>query len=150
MKFTVDRILDPNAKSPTLSYIRTVESVEVVDPFTVRIKTAGPDPLLPTRMSRYPAYIVPPKYVAAVGNNTFATKPVGTGPYKFIEFIPDQHVILEANPDYWRGAPSIRKVTWRAIPDGTARLTALVTGEVDLIENVPVDLAPMITSSSGR
>jgi peptide/nickel transport system substrate-binding protein len=147
VKFTVDRILDPNAKSPTLSYIRTVESVEVVDPFTVRIKTAGPDPLLPTRMSRYPAYIVPPKYVAAVGNNTFATKPVGTGPYKFIEFIPDQHVILEANPDYWRGAPSIRKVTWRAIPDGTARLTALVTGEVDLIENVPVDLAPMITSS---
>jgi peptide/nickel transport system substrate-binding protein len=147
VKFTIDRVLDPAAKSPTLSYIRTVSSAEVIDPYTVRIKTTGPDPLLPTRMSRYPAYMVPPKYVAEVGNDVFATKPVGTGPYKFVEFIPDQHVILEANKDYWRGTPSIEKVTWRAIPDGTARITALLTGEVDLIENVPVDIAPMIKDS---
>lgn len=147
VKFTIDRILDPNAKSPTLSYIRTIASVEVVDPYTVRIKTSAPDPLLPTRMSRYPAYIVPPKYVQEVGNDVFATKPVGTGPYKFVEFIPDQHVILDANPDYWRGAPSIGRVTWRAIPDGTARMTALITGEVDLVENVTVDLAPMVAAS---
>jgi peptide/nickel transport system substrate-binding protein len=98
-------------------------------------------------MSRYPAYIVPPKYVKEVGNDVFARKPVGTGPYKFVEFVPDQHVILEANKDYWRGAPSIDKVTWRAIPDGTARITALLTGEVDLIENVPVDIAPMVKDS---
>lgn len=147
VKFTIDRVLDPNAKSPTLSYIRTIASTEVVDPTTIRIKTNGPDPLLPTRMSRYPAYIVPPKYVAEVGNNTFATKPVGTGPYKFVEFIPDQHVILESNKNYWRGTPSVEKVTWRAIPDGTARVTALLTGEVDIIENVPVDIAPMVQQS---
>ncbi|MBP0618096.1 ABC transporter substrate-binding protein [Jiella mangrovi] len=147
VKFTIDRILDPAANSPTISYIRTIASVEVVDPYTVRIKTNGPDPLLPTRMSRYPTYIVPPKYVQKVGNDVFARKPVGTGPYKFVEFIPDQHVILEANEDYWRGKPSIKKVTWRAIPDGTARVTALITGEADLVENVPVDLAPMIEQS---
>jgi peptide/nickel transport system substrate-binding protein len=148
VKFTLDRVLDPAAKSPTVSYVRTIASVEVVDPLTVRIKTTSPDPLLPTRMSRYPAYIVPPKYVKEVGNDKFATHPVGTGPYKFTEFVPDQHVILEANKDYWRGSPSIDKVTWRAIPDGTARITALLTGEVDLIENVPVDIAPMIKDSA--
>jgi len=147
VKFTLDRVLDPAAKSPTVSYIRTIASVDVVDPSTVRIKTNGPDPLLPTRMSRYPAYIVPPKYVKEVGNDKFATHPVGTGPYKFVEFIPDQHVILEANKDYWRGAPSIDKVTWRSIPDGTARVTALLTGEVDIIEKVPVDLLPLIKES---
>jgi peptide/nickel transport system substrate-binding protein len=147
VKFTLDRVLDPAAKSPTVSYIRTIDSVTVVDPLTVRIKTKGADPLLPTRMSRYPAYIVPPKYVKEVGNDKFATHPVGTGPYKFVEFVPDQHVILEANKDYWRGAPSIDKVTWRAIPDETARVTALLTGEVDLIENVPVDIAPMVKDS---
>lgn len=146
VKFTIDRIIDPAAKSPTLSYIRTVAGVDVVDPFTVHIRTNGPDPLLPTRMSRYPTYIVPPAYVRKVGNDVFAAKPVGTGPYKFVEFVPDQHVILEANPDYWRGAPSIKRVTWRAIPDGTARMTALVTGEVDLVENVPVDLVPLVQS----
>lgn len=147
VKFTIDRVIDPAAKSPTLSYIRTVAGVDIVDPLTVRIRTNGPDPLLPTRMSRYPAYIVPPKYVKEVGNDKFASNPVGTGPYKFVEFIPDQHVILEANKDYWRGAPSVEKVTWRAIPDGTARITALLTGEVDLIENVPVDIAPLVKES---
>jgi peptide/nickel transport system substrate-binding protein len=147
VKFSLDRILDPEAKAPTRSYISTIESVEVVDPFTVRIRTNGPDPLLPTRMSRYPTYIVPPKHVQQVGNEVFAREPVGTGPYKFVEFIPDQHVILEANADYWRGAPAIGKVTWLPIPDGTARVTALSTGEVDLIENVPVDLASMISAS---
>ncbi|WP_062015415.1 ABC transporter substrate-binding protein [Aureimonas sp. AU4] len=147
VKFSIDRILDPLAKSPTLSYIRTIEGVDIIDPTTVRIRTNGPDPLLPTRMSRYPTYIVPPAYVRKVGNDVFASKPVGTGAYKFVEFVPDQHVILEANPNYWRGAPSIQRVTWRAIPDGTARMTALITGEADLVENVPVDLAPLIQSS---
>ncbi|WAP69971.1 ABC transporter substrate-binding protein [Jiella pelagia] len=148
VKFTIDRIIDPAANAPTLSYIRTVIGVEVLDAQTVRIKTDGPDPLLPTRMSRYPTYIVPPKYVEEVGRDEFARKPVGTGPYEFVDFIPDQHVILKANPDYWRGAPSIGKVTWRAIPEGTARITALLTGEADFIESVPVDLAPLIEDSA--
>lgn len=147
VKFTIDRVIDPEAKSPTASYIRTIESVEVVDPMTVRIKTKGPDPLLPTRMSRYPAYIVPPAYIKEHGREYFASHPVGTGAYKFVEFVPDQHVIMEANEDYWRGAPSIKKVTWRPIPDGTARMTALLTGEVDMVENVPVDMAPMLTQN---
>lgn len=146
VKFTIDRILDPEANSPTISYIRTVKGVEVVDDMTVRIMTDGPDPLLPTRMSRYPAYIVPPEYVQEVGRDEFARKPVGTGPYKFVEFVPDQHVILEANADYWRGAPDIDRVVWRPIPDATARVTALITGEVQLIEGVPADLTQLISS----
>lgn len=144
VKFTIDRVLDPDANAPTISYIRTFSGVEVIDPYTVRIMTNGPDPLLPTRMSRYPTYIVPPGYITEHGRDHFATNPVGTGPYKFVEFIPDQHVIMEANPDYWRGAPSIERAMWRPIPDGTARITALLTGEVDMVENVPVDLAPML------
>lgn len=147
VKFTIDRILDPEAKSPTISYIRTIKSVEVVDPLTVRISTNGPDPLLPTRMSRYPAYVVPPKYIQEVGREEFARKPVGTGPYKMTEFVPDQQVVLEANEGYWRGKPAIDRVVWRPIPDATARVTALITGEVQLIEGVPADLASMVEQS---
>ncbi len=147
VKFTLDRVLDPAANSPAISYIRTVASVEVVDPLTVRITTSAPDPLLPTRMSRYPAYIVPPKYVAEMGDAKFASQPVGTGAYQFVEFVPDERVVLAANENYWRGKPALDEVTWRPIPDSTARITALVTGEVDLIEDVPVDLAPMLTAS---
>lgn len=148
VKFTIDRVLDPAAKAPTISYIRTIDSVEVVDDYTVRIKTKGPDPLLPTRMSRYPAYIVPPKYVKEVGNDVFARKPIGTGPYKMVDFVPDQHVILEATADYWRGKPAIDRVVWRPIPDATARITALITGEVHLIEGVPADLAQLVKQSN--
>lgn len=144
VKFSLDRVLDPDNKAPTISYIRTISSVEVVDENTVRILTTDADPLLPTRMSRYPAYIVPPEYIAEHGRDYFANHPVGTGAYSFVDFVPDERVTLEANPDYWRGQPDVKTVIWRPIPDATARITSLITGEVDLIEDVPVDLVPML------
>jgi peptide/nickel transport system substrate-binding protein len=147
VKFSLDRVLDPVAKSPTVSYINTIASVEVVDPLTVRIHTKGPDPLLPTRMSRYPAYIVPPDYVKQVGNSAFARQPIGTGAYHVTQFVPDDHVTMEANPAYWRGKPAIDKVVWRAIPESTARVAALMAGEVQLIEGVPVELAPTLSTN---
>ncbi len=147
VKFSLDRVLDPAAKSPTASYIKTIAAVEVIDPLTVRIHTHGPDPLLPTRMSRYPAYIVPPHYVQQVGNAEFARKPIGTGAYRVTEFVPDDHVTMQANAHYWRGKPAIDTVVWRAIPDATARFAALAAGEVQLIENVPAELAPAISAN---
>ena len=147
VKFSLERVLDPAAKSPTVSYIRTVAGVDVVDPLTVRIRTNGPDPLLPTRMSRYPAYIVPPLYTKQVGNEQFARKPVGTGAYRMAEFVPDDHVTLQANAGYWRGKPAIDTVVWRAIPEATARVAALMAGEVQLIEAVPAELAPTVAAN---
>ncbi|MFI5012861.1 MAG: ABC transporter substrate-binding protein [Hyphomicrobiales bacterium] len=147
VKFTFDRIIDPNAKSPTISYVRSIAGVDVLDELTVRVRTNGPDPLLPTRMSRYPAYIVPPKYIAEVGKDLFARKPVGTGPYKVTEFVQDDRVVMVANPDYWRGKPAIEQVVWRPIPEATARIAALVSGEVQLVEGVPPDLMGLIKAN---
>ena len=147
VKFTLDRVLDPAAKSPTASYIKTITAVDAPDPMTVRIHTAGPDPLLPTRMSRYPAYIVPPAYVKQAGNDGLARKPIGTGAYRMTEFVPDDHVTLQANPNYWRGKPAIDTVVWRAIPEPTSRLAALMAGEVQLIESVPPELAPTFAAA---
>ncbi|WP_244471935.1 ABC transporter substrate-binding protein [Prosthecomicrobium hirschii] len=147
VKFTFERVLDPAAKSPTISYIRTVAGVDVVDPLTVRIRTNGPDPLLPTRLSRYPAYIVPPAYVKQVGAAEFARRPVGTGPYKVTEFVPDDHVTMVANEAYWRGKATIDKVVWRPIPEATARIAALLSGEVQFIESVPAELVDTLKTS---
>jgi peptide/nickel transport system substrate-binding protein len=147
VKFTLERVLDPAAKSPTISYIRTITEVTAVDPLTVRIRTGAPDPLLPTRMSRYPAYIVPPAYVRQVGQGEFARKPIGTGAYRVTEFVPDDHVTMVANAGYWRGKPSIDRVTWRPVPEATARIAALLTGEAQLIEGVPVELVDAIGAS---
>ncbi|HEV8309826.1 MAG TPA: ABC transporter substrate-binding protein [Methylomirabilota bacterium] len=147
VKFTIDRVLDPAAKSPTISYIRTIQRVDVADDYTVQIVTSVPDPLVPTRMSRYPAYIVPPDYVAKVGVEEFGRKPVGTGPYKLASFVKDEQITLVANDEYWRGAPAIKRVVWRPIPEATARLAALLAGEVHIVENLPVDQVAVVERS---
>ncbi len=149
VKFSIDRILDPAQHAPTISYIRTIKSVEVTGEYQVKIHTTGPDPLLPTRMSRYPTYIVPPAYVTKVGAAEFARKPVGSGAYTLTAFIPDEKVVMRANPDYWRGKPAIDTVTWRPIPEATGRITALLTGEVQLVDGVPADLVPALKNKPG-
>lgn len=149
VKFSLDRILDPANKAPTISYIRTIKAVNVTGEYQVQIHTDGPDPLLPTRMSRYPAYIVPPAYVSKVGAAEFARKPVGSGAYTVKEFIPDERVVMQANGNYWRGKPAIDTVTWRPVPEATGRITALLTGEVQLVDGVPADLVPALKNKPG-
>jgi ABC-type dipeptide transport system, periplasmic component len=151
VKFSIDRVLDPASNAPTLSYISTIDSVEVVDDYTVRVKTKTPDPLIPTRFSRYPTEVVPPKYVKEVGNEVFAQKPVGTGPYKFVEWVKDDRVVLEANQDYWNGVPAVTKVTWRSIPESSTRIGALLAGEVDIATPVaPQDIETVSKSDKVR
>lgn len=149
VKFSIDRILDPANHAPTISYIRTIKSVEVSGEYQVKIHTSGADPLLPTRMSRYPTYIVPPAYVTKVGAAEFARKPVGSGAYTLQTFIPDEKVVMQANSHYWRGKPAIDTVTWRPIPEATARITALLTGEAQLVDGVPADLVPALKNKLG-
>lgn len=147
VKFTVERVLDPAKHAPTISYIRTVSRVDVIDAHTVNIVTAEPDPLIPTRFSRYPTEIAPPNYVREVGDAAFASRPVGTGPYKFVRWVKDDYVELEANTDYWGGVPEIHRVRWRWVPDDVARVAALQRGEADLIEPVPVGWVTTIERS---
>jgi peptide/nickel transport system substrate-binding protein len=88
--------------------------------------------------------MLPPRYLKQVDWKEFALKPVGTGPYRFVEWIKDDRVVLEANPDYWRGAPRVKRVVWRPIPDNFARVAALVRGEAQLITKVIPDHVPEI------
>ena len=137
VKYSIDRVLNPDNNAPTYSYIKTVESVDIVDDYTVRVHTNIPDPLIPARFCRYPTEIVPPKYVEEVGQEEFSQNPVGTGPYKFVSWEKDDGVVLEANEDYWDGEPEVKKVTWRSIPESSTRISALLTGEVDIVAAVP-------------
>jgi peptide/nickel transport system substrate-binding protein len=147
VKFTVDRVLDPAKHSPTISYINTVTRVDVVDPYTVNVVTAQPDPLIPTRFSRYPTEIVPPNYVARVSDAGFAAHPVGTGPYEFVRWAKDDYVELAANPNYWRGAPKVRHVFFRWVPNDVDRIAALQRQEADIIEPVPVSWVATVERS---
>jgi len=150
VKFSVERMLNPKQGAPGRTSIATIDHVDVVDPYTVNIVTKAPFPLLPVRMS--PGHcgtvgIVPPKYLAQVGDAGFAVKPVGTGPYKFVEWVKDDRLVLEANKDYHRGAPAIDRLIFRPVPELTTRVAALVSGQADLVSDIPPDQTGKIQAS---
>jgi len=78
------------------------------------------------------SWIVPKKYIEKVGEDGFKKAPVGAGPYKFVSFSPGVELVLEAFPQYWRKAPSVKRLVMRSIPDETTRAAAVKTGEADL------------------
>lgn len=144
---SINRVVDPELNSEQISFFSTIKEATVVDDSTIQVITDGPDPTLPTRL--YWLKIVPPAYSS---DPDFGTKPVGTGPYKFVEWVRDDHVTLEANPDYWGTAPTIAKVTIRPIQEEVTRLAALKAGEVDLVRGlIPeyVDEVPKVESIPG-
>ena len=64
---------------------------------------------------------------------------MGTGPYKFVEWIKDDRVVFEANADYWGGAPQVKRLVFRPIPEGAARVAALQAGDIDIATLIPLD-----------
>jgi peptide/nickel transport system substrate-binding protein len=93
--------------------------------------------------------MIPAEYTAKVGYPGLAKNPVGTGPYKLVQWLKDDRTILEANKDYWGGAPAIQRVVWRVIPDDLARVSALQAGEVQVMVRVPPDQVPAIEKRGG-
>lgn len=143
VKFTLERVSRPG-KHFVQPGFATIERVDVVDPLTVRVVTKKPDPLVPSRMAQMGCQIIPVQYVKKVGFEGLAKGPVGTGPYRLAEWVKDDRLVLDANPDYWAGKPKVARVIWKPIPDNFARVGALMTGEVDVITNVPPDQVPAI------
>ncbi len=112
-----------------------VKDVQAVAPNRVRfvLKEPWPDFMAFYGTSATGAgWIVPKKYVEKVGDDGFKKVPMGAGPYKFVSFQPGQELVLEAFPEYWRKAPSIKRLVMRSIPDESTRAAAVKTGEVDL------------------
>ncbi len=146
VKFNWQRLQDPNFKPPNWPLARGISDIGVVDKYTVRFTTQEPDPVFPLRsLSELP--LVPMTYVQQHGNQYFAEHPVGTGPYKFVEKVTDERVVLEANPGYWRGKPSLDKVTFLSIPEASSRMAALQTGAADLVTLVNIDDVPRLTQA---
>jgi peptide/nickel transport system substrate-binding protein len=146
VKFSFERMLDPKTKWPGAGALRLIKSVTVVDDSTVRFTTERPWPLMP-RFLGYYGMIVPPGLLAQGGDEVLIRHPVGTGPYRFVRWVKDDRVELEANQDYWGGKPRISRVVFRAIPSESSRLAELLAGSVHLINLVPPELFKPIQDS---
>jgi peptide/nickel transport system substrate-binding protein len=135
VKSTIEWLLDPRNQSAYRPRFAFVESVDAVDPLTVRIRTKEPAPVL-----RYYLVDVPihnSKYIRQVGNEAANRAPIGAGPYKFVRWDRDERLVLEANPTYWNKPPVVKRVEFRFIPDFSARLASLLAGESDIVKDVP-------------
>ena len=112
-----------------------VKEVVIVDPYRVRFVLHEP---WPDFMNFYgtlasgAGWIVPKKYLEAVGPEGFKKHPIGLGPYKFVSSTPGIDLIMEANENYWRKTPSVKRLVYKSVPEATTRLAMLKRGEVDL------------------
>ena len=145
--FTFDRLLGPEgAKGPQQANYASIEKVVKVDDYTVNFVMKTKDPVIITKLAGYGAMIVPPQYLTDKGDAYFDAHPVGTGPFKFVEYAKDDHLALEANTDYWNGAPKLDKVTYRFIPEPATRLAELQTGHVDVAQGIQSSQADAVSS----
>lgn len=134
----------PEAKA----YFGILAACEAVDKYTVRFKTRGPDVLLEQRLASWCAWIVNKRHYEAVGIDGFAKNPIGTGPYRFVKMSAKVHITFAAFDEYWMGRPNARGVVFKEVPELAARIAGLVSGEYDLITNVPPDQLRVIDGYS--
>jgi peptide/nickel transport system substrate-binding protein len=153
--FSPERLTGPNAVIVGgRSYFGHLKEVQKVDPYTVRFVTKEPDPVLEQRLASYTAWIVSrkqwerfrsedPKWMQEALRE-IRWNPIGTGPLKFTGWKKDQFVALEANDRYFLGRPNVKAVTFREVPEISARIAGLASGEFDIIVDVTPDQVPAI------
>lgn len=155
--FTFDRIPHvPNSPSSFTKFSKTFQSIEAIDDYTLKITTKGRQPLTPNNLAQvsiisketvenyYKANPTIAKDALSVDSSHFNSGKLsmGTGPYKLVSWKPGEPMVLQANQDYWGSAPTFDNVKVRPLKNDAARLAALQSGDVDMIDGVPTaDLA---------
>ncbi len=137
VEFTADDVVftykvysDPTVNTPAGSNYQDIKSVEIMDPYIVKVVYKRP--YAPALSGTFDNIL--PKHLLEgqdINNCDFNRHPVGTGPYKFVEWKTAQKIVLEANPDYWEGAPHIKKFVMRIITDQTTEFLELLNGGID-------------------
>ena len=138
VKFTLDRLgTVEGSDGLNAEKMSVIENLEIVDPYTIRVTTSEPVPDFLTRL--YTQFIISDELPADVTTEAFNSgeAAIGTGPYDLVEWNRGEELILEANEDYWGGAPEAKRVVMREIPNDGARVAALLAGDVDVVDNVP-------------
>jgi peptide/nickel transport system substrate-binding protein len=146
VRFTLmDRILAADQKSPQAGNYKWIKDVQAVNDHTLRIVTTEPYPLVLERMNV--VYIYDPAYTKQAGDDVVAAKPMGSGPYKFVEWQKGSKVVLTANDAYWqKGIPKIKNFVVKIVPESSTRLAELISGGIDVAQDIIPDQVELIQS----
>jgi peptide/nickel transport system substrate-binding protein len=166
VKFSVERVFDPELNSPLLGgwpkafQLRPTAdgpatgSIEIVDDSTIRFHLSTPDATIFDTLA-LAAAMVPPRYYSDTAEDVLAAHPVGTGPFRFVESVRDDHTTLARNPTYWgvdtyKGTPLLPTVTFRPVPEASTRMADLLSGTADMIFDVAPDDLDGLRSRAGE
>jgi peptide/nickel transport system substrate-binding protein len=146
--FSFNRVPNvPRSPAPKTSFVRG-KTIEKINDLTIRIKTATPYPLMLNDLAQIE--IMSAKAAANVTTEDLnaGRGTIGTGPYQFVEFVPGDRLVVKRNDSHWQGKPAWERVTFRFIRSDPTRVAALLSGDVDVIENVPsADVARLKTDN---
>jgi len=144
VKLNQERLNNPKMPGIT-SDLKGIVKTELVDDFTIDFFSKTVDPLFPNRLSYF--LIAAPSMLGDLTSVSFNKNPIGTGPYKFVERVADDRMVMVANMEYHRGAPAISKITFKVIPEKSSQIASLITGAVDHVEGIPPDLIARIDAN---
>jgi peptide/nickel transport system substrate-binding protein len=137
VKFTFERLSNPDVSEFTNTG-KQIDSVTIVDDYTVDIKTKQPIPWFANNMHQI--FIMDKESTETRDQGDVMVKAIGTGAYRFVEWVKGSYVRIEANADYWEGPPPIKTVEIRPITESSTRFAALMSGQADIVTGVPVEL----------
>jgi peptide/nickel transport system substrate-binding protein len=146
-KFTAEDVKFSFERAKGAQLKEKVKEIEIVDPHTVRFVLNGPWPDFMTAYGTLwsaAGWITPKNYFEKVGTDGYKKHPIGLGPYKFVSMKPGVELVLEANEEYWRKVPSVKRLVYLSVPEGTTRLAMLKRGEADIAYLLEGQLAESI------
>jgi peptide/nickel transport system substrate-binding protein len=148
VKFSFDRLMNPEFRSPHRGKLFGFREVRVVDPHTVIFTTT--EPFAPAlHMLAYYLPIVPPGHIQKVGDTEYNMRPVGSGPYRLVRWVRGEEIVMERFEEYYGPKPAYRRLVFRAIPEEVSRIASLLTGEADVVSGISVHQRKRI-EDSGR
>lgn len=142
--FTYKRLQDKEVASVLRANLSIVTAVVAVDPHTVRFDLSIPYADLPAVVAAYQAFIV-----SEANMPTLTTKPIGTGPFRFVEYRPGDQLLVEKNPSYFvAGLPKVDRAVFRIIPEAATAVAGLESGSIDIVYDLPPEQSDRLKRSS--
>lgn len=145
VKFSYENIIAEESQALWKSMLSPIREVETPDDYTALVHTKEPNRALLRNLTL--ACIMSENIYNEIDGN-WATKAIGTGPFKFVEYQPGSQVVLERNDDYWGEKPALKRIVFRIIVENGTRISSLKSGDVMMINNIPPDQVPSVEAES--
>ena len=148
VKWTYERILGDETLITHKQWL-FIKEIRALSPMEIEIETVDPEPAFLSKISGTGCGVQAP--IAGMKQKEEGSEytPIGTGPFKFVEWVKDDHITLAANEEYWQGAPAIKTLIWKAIPEVSTRVANLLTSDVDLVLSVPAQDWERVNGNEG-